>query len=300
MISFDKKLLWLNVTEIHIKNSAVYSEYQNVELISLTESIFENGILKPLIVRKVSIKGYELVSGFRRLQAAKRLKLRRVPCIVCIADDRQAALIRLNDNLCRVSPSYLCKAKEIENAVRTYNFLPEELATKIGISANRLRQLLDILKLDDQIIERLRNENISEDFAVLLLNTKPHLRQSALDMIICESLSVKQAEKLISSMNLNTDTSPLKMDFVQKREEQPTINSQIKPPPKEMPSPVKAQIGDMRLFSNSLTRLVDTMKSAGVKIKSSTTDTKKYTEYKVRIEKNTACKEAVQLKMSLR
>lgn len=299
MISFDKKLLWLTLREIHIKNGAVFSESQPCDLISLTESIFENGILKPLIVRKVSLKGYELVSGFRRLQAAKKLKLRRVPCIVCIADDKEAALIRLTDNLCRVSPSYLSEAKEIENVILSYNFLPEELATRIGVSTNRLKQLLDILKLDEPILQRLHDANLSEDFAVLILNTKPRLRQNALDMIISESLNIKQARKLINSMNLNSDTSALKLDFVQKREEDFAIK-EPQSPPKEAPPPVKAQIGDMRLFSNSLTRLVDTMKSAGIKIKSSTTETKKYTEYKVRIEKDTTRKEAVQLKMSLR
>lgn len=299
MVSFDKKLLWLSSREIHIKNGAFSTDFEPCELISLTESIFENGILKPLIVRKVSIKGYELVSGFRRLLAAKKLRLRRVPCIVCVADDKEAALIRLSDNLCRVSPSYLNKAKEIKAAIQTYNFLPEELATKIGVSTNRLKQLLDILKLDELTLQRLQNENISEEFAVLILNTKPQLRQNALDMIISESLSIKRAEKLISSMSLNTDTSALKLDFIQKREEIFATKEQLRAP-KEVPSPIKAQIGDMRLFSNSLTRLVDTMKNAGVKIKSSTTETKKYTEYKVRIEKNTACPEAVQLKMSLR
>ena len=299
MISFDKKLLWLSSREIHIKNGAVFSEAQPCELISLTESIFENGILKPLIVRKVSLKGYELVSGFRRLQAAKKLKLRRVPCIVCVADDKEAALIRLNDNLCRVSPSYLSEAKEIETVIRTYNFLPEELATRIGVSTNRLKQLLDILKLDEPILQRLHDANICEELAVLILNTKPHLRQNVLDMIISEALSIKQARKLINSMNSNTDTSTFKPNFVPKREETFAIK-ETQSPPKEAPPPVKAQIGDMRLFSNSLTRLVDTMKSAGVKIKSSTTETKKYTEYKVRIEKNTAKPEAVQLKMSLR
>ena len=299
MISFDKKLVFLNLGEIHIKNTA-FCRAEDEQLISLTESIFENGILKPLIVRKVSIRGYELVSGYRRLLAAKRLRLRRVPCIVCIADDKEAALIRLSDNHCRVLPSYLSEAREIENAIQNFGFLPEELSIKIGISTNRLKQLLDILKLDDQTLTRLQNAELGEDFALLLLNTPQKLRQTALDMIISESLSIKQTEKLIDSMNLKSNTSSLKTDFVQKRESLPQIDHAPKPPIKETPSPVKAQIGDLRLFSNSLTRLVDTMQNAGVKIKSSTTDTKKYTEYKVRIEKQAQKKEYTQLKLPLR
>ena len=117
MICFDKKLVWLSTREIHLKNSAFIENISDSELISLTESIFENGILEPLIIRKVSLKGYELVSGFRRYLAAKRLKLRRVPCIVCTADDKTAALIRLSDNLCRFIPSYLEEAKEMHSAM---------------------------------------------------------------------------------------------------------------------------------------------------------------------------------------
>lgn len=299
MISFDKKLVWLRLREIHIKNGD-RQKIEDGELISLTESIFENGILKPLIVRKVAIKGYELVSGYRRLLAAKRLRLRRVPCIVCIADDKTAALIRLSDNLCRVSPSCYSKAREIEHIINTYNFLPEELAAKIGIPPTKIRQLLDILKLDEQSLSRLQNANLSEDFALLILKTPQKLRQSALDMIISESPSLKQAEKFINSMNLKSNTSFLKTDFVQTWEGEPKEHQNTKPPIKQAPSPVKAQIGDLRLFSNSLTRLVDTMQNAGVKIKSSTTDTKKYTEYKVRIEKQPSQKEYTQLKIPLR
>lgn len=298
MISFDKKLLWLNTREIHIKNGTKLEAFDDYALISLTESIFENGILKPLIVRKVSIKGYELVSGFRRLLAAKKLRLRRVPCIVCVADDKEAALIRLSDNLCRVSPSYLSKAREIESAIRTYNFPIQELATKVGLSASEIREMLGILKLDEDILSRLENAKLHEDFALLLLNTPPKLRENALDVIIAEAMNIKQAERLVSSMISSTNTSLNNLGTVQKREE--VIIKNENTPPKESSSPVKAQIGDMRLFSNSLTRLVDTMKTAGVKIKSSSTDTKKYTEYKVRIEKQASQKESVQLKMSLR
>lgn len=298
MISFDKKLLWLNTREIHIKSGVKQAPLDDCELILLTESIFENGILKPLIVRKVSIKGYELVSGFRRLLAAKKLRLRRVPCIVCVADDKEAALIRLSDNLCRVSPSYLSKAREIESVIHTYNFSVSELATKIGLSPGKIREMLSILKLDENLLLRLESAKLHEDFALLLLNTPPKIRENALGVIIAEALSIKQAERLINSMQSSANTSLHTLTFVPKREEEIVKNEAI--PPKETSSPVKAQIGDMRLFSNSLTRLVDTMKTAGVKIKSSTTDTKKYTEYKVRIEKQAPQKESAQLKMSLR
>lgn len=295
MICFDKKLLWLNTKEIHIKSTAYLETIDDSELISLTESIFENGILKPLIIRKVSIKGYELVSGFRRLLAAKRLKLRRVPCILCTADDKTAALIRLNDNLCRFIPSYFEQAKEIEAAMRTYNIPCEELATKIGLSRSEILKRLSVLKLDDELLLKLKEAELNEDFALLLLELPPKLRSNALDIIIAEALSLKQAERLVNSMLISANAITQNIGTPPLREEAEPEETEKAPP-----APVKAQIGDIRLFSNSLTRLVDTMKTAGVKIKSEARETKKYTEYKVRIEKETVQNKSPQLELSLR
>ncbi len=295
MICFDKKLVWLSTREIHLKNSAFIENISDSELISLTESIFENGILEPLIIRKVSLKGYELVSGFRRYLAAKRLKLRRVPCIVCTADDKTAALIRLSDNLCRFIPSYLEEAKEMHSVMATYNIPCEELAVKLGISRSELIKTLSVLKLDDEIKIRLKEASLSRDYALLLLSAPPKLRENALDIIIAEAMSLKQAERLISSMLVSATAITQNIGYTPLREETPPLKTERV----EAPSPVKAQIGDLRLFSNSLTRLVDTMKTAGVKIKSESRETKKYTEYKVRIEKDAEQRETAQLKMSL-
>ncbi len=298
MISFDKKLLWLNIREIHLKNSAHIETVSDSELISLTESIFENGILKPLIVRKVSLRGYELISGFRRLLAAKRLNLRRVPCIVCTADDKAAALIRLNDNLCRFVPSFLEEAREIDAIIRTYNIPQEELAVKLGLSRSEILKKLSILKLDDETLTRINEAKLGEDFAVLLLNTPPKLRNNALDIIIAEAMSLKQAQNLISSMLVSATAITQNIGTEPLWEETPIPTPCEKE--KEAPPPIKAQIGDIRLFSNSLSRLVETMKSAGLKVKSTTLETKKYTEYKVRIEKEAPPKETAQLELSLR
>ncbi len=294
MIAFDKKLVWLNTREIHIKNSAHLEAVEDSDLISLTESIFENGILKPLIVRKVSLRGYELISGFRRLLVAKRLKLRRVPCILCTADDKAAALIRLNDNLCRFVPSYLEEAREIERAMLTYNMSCEEIAVKLGLSRSEVLKKLSILKLEDEILSRLKDSGLNEDFALLLVNTPPKLRQNALDIIIAESMSLKQAQSLINSMLVSATAITQSLGAVTLQEEEAPLEEK-----KTASSSIKASIGDIRLFSNSLTRLVDTMKTAGVKVKSESRETKKYTEYKVRIEKEAVPKETAQLELTL-
>jgi ParB family chromosome partitioning protein len=123
-----------------------------------------------------------------------------------------------------------------------------------------------LLKLSDDIQNRIVSSNLTERHARALLRLSPEQRDGALDKIIAEGLNLSQTEELIESI-LN-----------------PVIEEVSEKPPVK---PVrKSAIGDIKLFSNSLSKLLCTMQNAGITANSRKHETEKYIEYKVRIFKN--------------
>ena len=137
--------------------------------------------------------------------------------------------------------------------------------------SNKLR----LLKLSAEIQERLLSANLTERHARALLRLAPEKRESALDKIIADGLNLSQTEELIENI-LNP--------AVCEAANEPTVK------------PIrKAAIGDIKLFSNSLSKLLCTMQNAGITAKSKKSETDKYIEYKVRIFKTSP--EQIQLKI---
>ncbi len=288
MIYPDKKFVWLRPEELTILSGHRIADEIDYELLALTESICEIGIVEPLVVRKVSLKGYELISGYRRLAAAKRLALRRIPCVVCTADDKTAAFISVSENLRRKAESFVAQAKNINLLMREYNVSEEEASVKLGIPCSSLRRLLSALKLDAATLERIEGEGLSAHHAEALLTLPEELRPKALDIMAASNDTELIAQKIADEVSGAVNSG---IEF--KSDEKPTCKE------KTSASPVrKAQIGDMRLFSNSLLRLVDSMQNAGISAASKRLETDKYIEYRIRIAKQKEGREYTQLSLA--
>ena len=94
-------------------------QFNEAEIVSLAESISQNGILQPLSVRRVGEK-YELIAGERRLRAAKMCELTYVPCIVHDMNDRDSAIIALVENIQRQDLPFFDEASTIEKLITYY------------------------------------------------------------------------------------------------------------------------------------------------------------------------------------
>lgn len=292
MIYPDKKFVWLKPDELTMLPGRRIADEIDYEIVALTESICEIGIVEPLVVRKISLKGYELISGYRRLAAAKRLALRRIPCVVCIADDKTAAFISVSENLRRKSDSFITQAQNISRLMKTYNVSEEEAAVKLGIACSALRRMLSVLKLDPVSLERIKSEGLSKYHAEALLSLPEELRAKALDMMISSNDLNLAAQKIADEV-----LEEARSGVVFKKESEETKEPAGEE--KTNPAPVrKVQIGDMRLFSNSLLRLVDTMQNAGISAASKRFETDKYVEYRIRIPKQKDSREYTQLSLA--
>lgn len=259
----DKKLIMLRPKDIKPSSAMPRREFDEYELKLLTDSIQASGIIEPLAVRRLQGGGYALITGERRLRAALRAGLRRVPCIVHKTDEETAALYAVTENLQRSRLNAFEEAESINRLITEYGLSQSEAAARLGIAQSTLSNKLRLLRLSDGVQSRIISSGLSERYARALLRLPEERRQEALDRIIADELTLKQTEEYIFDL-LNPEDEPCEAP------EEPIR---------------KAAIGDERLFANSLAKLVTTLRSSGIEAVSKKYENDKYIEYRVRIPK---------------
>ena len=272
----DTKLVMLKPSEIKASPNQPRKSFDEYELKALSDSIQASGIIQPLIIRKTLDGGYQLIAGERRLKAAMMAGLRRVPCVIHKTDDETAALYSILENLQRSNLTVFEEAEGISRLISEYGISQSEAAARLGISQSGLSNKLRLLNLSNNIKERIGSARLTERHARALLKLPEEKREEALDRIIAEGLTVSQTEQYILSI----------------------INPKEKPQVAEQDEPVrKSAIGDVRLFSNSLSKLLSTLQNSGIDAKSRKYETEKYIEFKVRIRKGSDSDRFKQLKI---
>lgn len=241
--------------------------FDTYELQSLADSICANGIIQPLTVRKGENGKYLLIAGERRLRAAKIAGLRRVPCVLHRTSDLVASLYAITENMQRSDLNYFEEAAAIQTLINDFRLTQSEVAVQLGVANSTVSNKLRLLKLSSEIQSRLLSSNLTERHARALLRLSPELRNDALDKIIADGLNLSQTESLIEEI----------LNPITEKPDEDTISQK----------PIrKAAIGDIKLFSNSLSKLICTMQNAGITANSRKRETENYVEYKVRIFKN--------------
>ncbi len=268
--STSKKLITLRSDEIYPSPYQPRREFDIYELQSLADSIAASGILQPLVVRKTA-QGYELIAGERRLRAAKMAGLKKIPCILQSADETAAAIYAIIENTQRTDLSFFEEAAAIDQMIRLCSLSQSEAAERLGMAQSTLSNKLRLLRLSPELQERITAAALTERHARALLRLPEEMRTDALNRIIAEQLNLHQSEQLITEM--------------------------LTPRPAQSEVPVrKAAIGDIRLFANSLSKLVSTLQGAGLDAHTRRHETDKYIEYRVRITKSSE-KEYQQLRI---
>lgn len=232
------RVLFLPIDTIHPNPYQPRRVFTQPELEELSASIRELGILQPLTVRRRDGQ-WELVSGERRLRAARLAGLDTVPCLSVQTDSQSSSLLALVENLQRRDLDFWEEALALRRLIDTYHISQEEVARRIGKSQSAVANKLRLLKLPQESLTLLRDHGASERHARALLRLEiAQQQQNAAQKVVDHHLTVAQTEALVDAM-LMAKASP-----VRKR---PTF-----------------VIKDVRLFLNTITRSLDLMRSAGV------------------------------------
>ncbi|MBR2937889.1 MAG: ParB/RepB/Spo0J family partition protein [Oscillospiraceae bacterium] len=174
--------------------------FREESLGELTESIRQHGILQPLSVRRVE-NGYELIAGERRLRAGVRAGLTEIPCIVMRMTEQESAMTALVENLQRQDLDFIEEARGIDLLIRQWNMSQEQVARLLGKSQSAIANKLRLLRHSTQVLEALRQAELTERHARALLKLPTEYgKLQAIATIARQNMSVARTEQYIEGL----------------------------------------------------------------------------------------------------
>ncbi len=240
-------------------------KFDEAKLYEFAESIRQNGILQPIIVRSRDGGRFEIVAGERRFRAAKLVGLKELPCIIRNYSDEQAYILSVIENIQRNDLNFFEEAVSYEKLIRDYGLTQEELAQKLGRTQSAVANKLRLLKIEDSLRPLFEENNLTERHARCVLRLPDTAsREKAVKEIIGGNLNVAQTEALILSM-CGENKKKEKQEIKGVR-----YNKLFK---------------DMRIFSGTINKTIEVIKKTGIPVVSNKKETDSFIEYIIRIEK---------------
>ena len=235
-------------------------KFESDEMLSLADSIKQNGVLQPLLVRRINNSDYfEVIAGERRLRAAILANLNAVPCVEINCDYEKSAVLSILENIQRSDLSFFEEAAAIGQLINHFGMTQSQVAKQLSKSQSALSNKVRLLKLPVDVRYYIEKEGLTERHARALLKLENEKDiWSVLNSIKERSLNVEQTERLIESM---TNKKP------KHRKKRQTV------------------FRDVRIFVNTVNRAIETMKASGINAVSNKTETDEYIEFTVKIPK---------------
>ena len=182
------------------------SVFSEEELIDLSNSIKEKGIVQPIIVRKRDNENsFEVIAGERRWRAAQIAQLDKIPAIIKSMSDDDALEIAIIENVQRSNLNPIDEASGYKRLIDIYNYTQEDLASVIGKSRSYIANILRLTNLPLTIQEYLASGQLTIGHARALIGSDNAEKIAVL--IIERGLSVRQTEDLLKQKNADTTTS---------------------------------------------------------------------------------------------
>ena len=175
------------------------TEFEPKALEELKRSILENGLIQPITVRRGGEKGYELISGERRLRACRDIGFSEIPAYIIKVDSKEAMVaLALIENIQREKLNAIEVAQAYQRLMVECNLSQEVIAERVGKDRSTITNSIRLLKLPERIQSALAKEEISAGHARSLINLpNEKLQLDILDKIIKQGLSVRKVETLV-------------------------------------------------------------------------------------------------------
>ena len=226
------------------------------ELEQLAVSIQENGLLQPITVRRVNGE-YQLISGERRLRAAKLAGLSVIQAIVLDTDSERSAVLALVENLHRQDLNVFEQAAALKALLEQWGITQEQAAKKLNMAQSTIANKLRLLKLSPECRTLILQYHLSERHARAVLGLPEETQQALLTLAGKHQWTVAKLEQA-----------------VEKRQKKEKVHKRP-----------KVIIKDIRLFFNSFQKTVDAMEQAGIHAKTQQVEKEDCIQYIVTIPK---------------
>ncbi|MGT2785409.1 ParB/RepB/Spo0J family partition protein [Streptococcus merionis] len=187
----------INIKDIQTNPYQPRQHFEPEKLSELAQSIRENGIIQPLIVRKSAIVGYELMAGERRLRASQLAGLEKVPAIIKELSDHDMMTQAIIENLQRHDLNPIEEARAYKRLMDKGN-THEVIAQTVGKSRPYISNSVRLLNLSDTVLDAVEKGQISQAHARTLLSLEDSISQEQwLEKIINQNISVRKLEQLL-------------------------------------------------------------------------------------------------------
>ena len=206
------------------------SEFNQESLAELAESINMNGLIQPIVVRKLNEDGYEIVAGERRWRAAQQAGLDTVPCLINTYSDEQAIAATTIENINRADLNPIEEAKAYQQFIDELDYLHEEIAAVVGKSRAHITNCLRLLRLDDRVQQLIIEEQLTNGHAKVIAGLVKSQQYEVAQKCAANTWSVRrleqEAKRLQQHSAIQSGVDPNIIALEQKISDQ--VNSEVK------------------------------------------------------------------------
>ncbi|MDO1604954.1 ParB/RepB/Spo0J family partition protein [Lactobacillus sp. YT155] len=197
----EENVLDLRISEIRPNPYQPREEFDEDALQDLANSIKENGVFQPIIVRQ-SVNGYEIIAGERRFRASKIADKKTIPAIVRDLDERQMLEIAVLENLQREDLSPIEEAEAYDTLIKKLNITQEEVSKRLGKSRPYIANYLRLLNLPPMSKKYLKQGKLSMGQARTLLGLQDKEKIDYIaKMVVQKGITVRELEKIVAEAN---------------------------------------------------------------------------------------------------
>ena len=249
------RVVLLDVNEITSSPYQPRRQFDPKGMKELADSISQSGLLQPITVRRTET-GYELIAGERRLMACRMLHLDKIPAIVEQFDDEKSAVFSLVENLQRKDLNYFEEAVGIQQLMQRCEMTQQQVAERLGKAQSTVANKLRLLTFSEPLRRRMLDAGLTERHARALLKLPDEITvAAALEHI------VRDVDALLEPVEEQEEPRRATRLFIVK---------------------------DLRVFMNTISKAVSTMKLAGIDINTTKVEDEEYICYTMRIPKKSA------------
>jgi len=236
-------------------------EISNEKVDELAQSIKSTGLIQPIVVRRVG-DGYQLVVGERRYLACRKLGWSKISAAVKTLSDNDMATTALIENLQRENLNIMEEANGYISLMKNFNLTQEELAKRLGKSQSTIANKIRLLKLNEQVRNKLVQNGLSERHARALLRLESEEDQlKMIEEIVNRGLTVSQAEKRIEKITGESGRE------IKLKNSKPIVR-------------------DMRIVLNTIREAINTIQNSGLYPEVDETIESDYIEVNIRLTKD--------------
>lgn len=193
-------ILEMEIARVHPNPKQPRKIFRDADLISLAQSLKQDGVIQPLVVSKDE-DGYMIIAGERRWRASQLAGFDKVPVIVKEVTPEDMLRLAIIENVQRANLNVIEEAEAYAMLIKDYGLTQDDCARKVGKDRATITNMLRILTLPQEVQDDLMNEKLSMGHgrAILALEEKSLILQ-ARDIVLAKKLSVRQTEQLVKRM----------------------------------------------------------------------------------------------------